>query len=124
MDGLQLPLIPIGEEGSGQSLVFLPGVRSDELEGVDFEVDEDEEILFVHCIYGENDQGEPVGDSYPIEVNEFNRDQIDQLDELGVLHPDDVEPEELTEDEEIQEELSGLFKEIRAMEQEIIEDQT
>lgn len=122
MNALQLPLIPIGEQGSGQSLLFLPGVRSDQLDGVDFEVDQEEEILFVHCIYGENEDGEPVGDTYPIAINEFNRNQIDQLDELGVLHPDDVEAEELTDDPEIQEELEGLFEEIKAMEEEIIED--
>lgn len=107
MDTLNLPLFPVGQD-EGEFLVFLPGVETEELEELAYEVDEDDDEFYVHCIYGEED-GEPIGNTYVLEINDVNRDQIEQLEKLAVLNPSDMDPEELTEDPEAQEELQSLF---------------
>lgn len=123
MQGLQLPLIPLGSEDSGEFLIFLPGVRTDELLEVGFEVDEEEELLQIACIYDEDEDGNPLGNSYPIEINETNRRQIENLEKLVVLHPDDQDVEELSDDPQIQEDLEELFEHIRQLEDQLVEEE-
>lgn len=123
MQGLQLPLIPLGSEDSGEFLLFLPAVRTDELLEVGFEVKEDENLLQVACIYDEDEEGNPMGNSYPIEINETNRQQIENLEKLVVLHPDDQDVEELSEDPQIQDDLKDLFNHIRQLEDELAEQE-
>jgi len=107
LETLNLPLFPVGEE-QGEFLVFLPGVQTEELEELAYEVDDEEDKFHIHCIYGEED-GQPVGNTYVLEVNDVHRDQLQRLEKLAVLNPSDMEPEELTEDPEAQEELQSLF---------------
>lgn len=123
MQGLQLPLIPLGSEDSGEFLIFLPGVRTDELLEVGFEVDEEEELLQIACIYDEDEDGNPLGNSYPIEINETNRRQIENLEKLVVLHPDDQDVEELSDDPQIQGDLEELFEHIRQLEDQLVEEE-
>ncbi|MFB6346286.1 MAG: hypothetical protein ABEK50_11010 [bacterium] len=123
MQGLQLPLIPLGSEESGEFLLFLPAVRTDELLEVGFEVNEEENLLQVACIYDEDEEGNPVGNSYPIEINENNQRQIDQLEKLVVLHPDDQDVEELSDDPQIQDDLEELFTHIRQLENELSQEE-
>lgn len=119
MDAFQLPLIPIGEQDSGEYLIFLPGLRTDELTQVGFDVDEEEDVFHVLCQYGEDEDGEPIGESYPIEINEMNRGQIDELQTLAVLHPDDEDVEDLTPNPDAQEELRELFSHVRNLEEQM-----
>lgn len=122
MNGLDLPLIPIGTEESGEYLIFLPAVRTDELEEVNFAVDEDEDVLQIACIYGEDESGQPVGNTYPIEINDLNRPHIDALEKLVVMHPSDQEIEELTDDPDTREDLEELFEFIEELEKELEEE--
>lgn len=114
MEALNLPLFPVGES-DGEYLVFLPGVETEEIEELAFNVDNDQEVFHVHCVYGEQD-GEPVGQTYKIEINEVNRDQIDNLERLAVLNPNDMDPSDLTDDPEAQDELETLFEHLRTVE--------
>lgn len=123
MQGLQLPLIPLGTEESGEFLLFLPAVRTDELLEVGYEVNEEEDLLQVACIYDEDEEGNPMGNSYPIEINESNRRQIENLEKLVVLHPDDQDVEELSDDPQIQDDLKDLFNHIRQLESELSEEE-
>lgn len=123
MQGLQLPLIPLGSEESGEYLIFLPAVQTDELLEVGYEVNEEESLLQIACIYDEDEEGNPVGNSYPVEINETNRQQIENLDKLVVLHPDDQDVEELSDDPQIQDDLRDLFDHIRQLEDELVQEE-
>lgn len=116
MQKLDIPLIPMGEENSGEFLIFLPGLQSDELIEVAYDINQEEEILYISCVYGKNEDGEPVGDVYPIEINDENRKQVHDIDTLAVLHPDDQEIDSLTDDPEDQEKLEELYSMIRELE--------
>lgn len=122
MQGLQLPLIPLNDEESGEYLVFLPHVDTEELEQIGTEIHEDEEIFEIYCIYGENEDGEMLGDSYPLEINEVNRPQIEDLEQLVVMHPDDQPVESMTDDPEMQEQLEDLYDHIRDLEKQYEEN--
>jgi hypothetical protein len=122
MNGLDLPLIPIGTEESGEYLIFLPAVRTDELEEVNFAVDEDDDVLQIACIYGEDESGQPVGNTYPIEINDLNRAHIDALEKLVVMHPSDQDIDELTDDPDTREDLEELFDFIEELEKELEEE--
>ncbi|MFB6356678.1 MAG: hypothetical protein ABEJ65_09215 [bacterium] len=117
MDGLQLPLFPLGKD-TNEYLLFLPGVEADEIEELGYEVEEEESIMQVYCIYDEDENGDPVGDIYPVSINEHNRPQIEQMEQLVVLGPDDMDPSELTEKSDDQEQLEELFETLRQMEEE------
>jgi len=122
MDILKVPLFPVGEDGTGEYLIFLPGVETDEIEELAYEVDQDGGELRVHCIYGEED-GEPVGQTYSVEINEVNRDQIENLEKLAVLNPDDMDPAELTDDPEGQDELETLFEHLEEIESDYFDEE-
>lgn len=122
MNGLDIPLIPLGAQDSGRYLIFLPAVRTDELEAVNFAIDEDEGLLQIACVYGEDEDGQPVGNTYPITVTDLNREHLDQMEELVVMHPSDQEVEELTEDPQTQEDLRELFDFIYELEEQLEEE--
>lgn len=119
MNGLDIPLIPLGPEGEGQYLIFLPAVRTEELEEVNFAIDEEEDLLQIACVYGEDEDGQPIGNTYPIAVNEMNRQHLDSMQELVVMHPSDQDIEELTDDPQTQEDLRDLFDFIEELEEEL-----
>lgn len=119
---LKLPLFPVGDRDNGEYLVFLPGVETEEIEELAYETDEDMEEMRIHCIYGEED-GEPVGQTYSIEINDVNRDQVEDLEQLAVLNPSDMEPEELTEDPEGQDELARLFEHLKEIEEDFFDEE-
>lgn len=119
MNGLDIPLIPIGTEEEGEYLIFLPAVRTDELEEVNFAIDDEEDLLQIACIYGEDEEGQPIGNTYPIAVNEMNREHVERMDKLVVMHPSDQEIEELTDDPRTQEDLRELFDFIEELEEEL-----
>jgi len=115
METLNVPLFPVGQD-EGEYLVFLPGVETERIDELAYDVDSDKNVLDIHCVYGE-ENGEPVGQTYTIEINEVNRDQIENLQRLAVLNPNDMEPSELTDDPEAQDELETLFEHLRGVEQ-------
>lgn len=121
MQGLEIPLIPIGTEESGEYLVFLPAVETDELEEVNFAVDEDDGIIHIACIYDEDEDGEPIGNTYPIEIDGLNEEHIDKIQKLVVLHPSDQDVEELTDDPQTQDDLRDLYDYIAQLEEELNE---
>jgi hypothetical protein len=121
MNGLELPLIPIGTEGSGEFMIFLPAVETDELEEVTFTIDEEEDLIRIACIYGEDEDGNPVGQTYPIAITEMNRQHLDSVEKLIVLHPSDQDVEELTDDPQIQDDLRDLFDYIDQLEDDLAE---
>ncbi len=118
MIALDIPLHPVDED-EGHYVIFLPGVRTDQLESVSYDIDEEEEIFNVYCVYGEDEEGRPEGDMYPIDMNDQNRSQIDGLEELAVLNPRDYDPADLTEDPEDQKQLEELFEGLYEMEEEL-----
>ena len=122
MNGLDIPLIPLGAQDSGRYLIFLPAVRTDELEDVNFAINEEEQLLQIACVYGEDEEGQPVGNTYPIAVNEMNREHLESMEELVVMHPSDQEVEELTDDPQTQEDLRELFDFIGQLEEELEEE--
>jgi hypothetical protein len=117
MDAMNLPIFPVDEEAK-KNLVFLPGVDTDEIEDLMYEFDEDESVLIVYCIYGEDEDGEPIGNSYPIAIGEDEHELVRGIEELMVLGPEDVDPSELTEDPDSQEEIEALFDKLRDIEDE------
>lgn len=119
MEGLDIPFIPIGTHESGEYMIFLPAVETDELEEVKFTVDEEEDLVRIACIYDEDEDGEPVGDTYPITIDELNREHVQNLDKLVVLHPSDQDIEDITDDPDIQDDLRDLYDYIRELEDEI-----
>lgn len=122
MNGLDIPLIPIGTEEEGEYLIFLPAVRTDQLEEVNFAVDDEEDLLQIACIYGEDEEGQPIGNTYPIAVNEMNREHVERMEKLVVMHPSDQEIEELTDDSRTQDDLRELFDFIEELEEELEEE--
>lgn len=117
MEAMNLPIFPVDEQGN-KNLVFLPGVDTDEIIDLMYEFDEDESVLMVYCIYGEDDEGEPIGDSYPVAIGEDEHELVHGIEELMVLGPADVDPAELTDDPESQEQIEELFQNLREIEDE------
>jgi len=117
MEAMNLPIFPMDEDGN-DCLVFLPGVETEEIVDLKYEFDPEESVLLIYCIYGENEDGEPTGDSYPVAIGEDEHELVEDIGELMVLGPGDVEPDELTDDAEAIEQLEELFDQLRQIEDE------
>lgn len=115
---LDIPLLPIDEE-PGQYVIFLPGVRTEELEDITYEVDEEEEMLRIYCVYGTDEEGIPTGDMFPINLGESNREHLENMEKLAVLNPRDHDPEELARDPDDRKQLQNLFEALLALEDQL-----
>lgn len=118
---LDIPLLPIDEE-PGQYVIFLPGVRTDELQDITYEVDEEDEMLRIYCVYGTDDQGIPTGDMFPINLGESNRNHLEKMSKLAVMNPRDHDPEDLATHPEDKKQLQALFEALLALEDQISDE--
>jgi hypothetical protein len=110
MEPLNLPLLPTAEEGT--YLVLLPGLRRSELKKWDYEVDEENDLLRITCLYGGLDEsGNVNGVEYPIKLDENKREQLENLETLHPMNPLEVDLEDYF-DEDTAREMRLFFKQL------------
>jgi hypothetical protein len=110
MEPLNLPLLPTAEEGT--YLVLLPGLRRSELKKWDYEVDEENDLLKITCLYGGLDEsGNVNGVEYPIKLDENKREQLENLETLHPMNPLEVDLEDYF-DEDTAREMRLFFKQL------------
>ena len=120
---LDIPLFPLDEDEHSY-IVFLPGVRMDDLEDVTYNIDAENQLFEVYCVYEYTDENEPVGDMYPLDLNERRRDQIEHMDNLMVLDPRRYDPEDLADDSQSRDVFEQLFERLRELEDMLFDDDT
>lgn len=110
MEPLNLPLLPTAEEGT--FLVLLPGLRRSKLKKWDYEVDEENDLLRITCLYGGLDEsGNVNGVEYPIKLDENKREQLENLETLHPMNPLEVDLEDYF-DEDTAREMRLFFKQL------------
>lgn len=110
MEPLNLPLLPTGEEGT--YLVLLPGLRRSELKKWDYEIDEEDDLLRVTCLYGGlDDSGNVDGVEYPIQLDERKYEQLESLNTLHPMNPLEVNLDDYF-DEKNAREMRLFFKQL------------
>lgn len=110
MEPLQLPFFQLEQE-EGRYAVFLPGYQPDEVLNKHLEFDTEKEILKIYCQY-QSESGQPKTEVYPIAITELNRDEFEAMDKLLLFNPNELDPEELSRDEETREKLSEFFEQL------------
>lgn len=86
MEPVELPLVDGEEDG----LVFLlvPGFDADEIQGIQYEVSSDEEILNVFCYESGYEEDEVCeGVAIPVLLNDKYRKLVQELSKLRLVDP-------------------------------------
>lgn len=110
MEPIDLPLLPTGEENT--FIVLLPGLNRSKLKKCEYEVDDENEILKISCLYGGlKEDGEINGVTYPIQLNENKKDQIKNLRKIYPMNPLEVNLESYFEPEQA-DEMRRFFKQL------------
>ncbi len=117
---LDIPMFETGQEN--EYVIFLPGVRTDDVETLTFEVDKDREQFKIYLVYEHDEEGRPVGEMYPISLTDTKEQQLTRMESLAVVNPRDHDPDQLSEDPDVREELSELFERLKELEQYLFED--
>ncbi len=110
MEPINLPLLPTGEEGT--YIVLLPGLRRSELKKWDHEIDEENDLLRITCLYGGlDDSGNVDGVEYPIKLNERKYEQLENLDSLRPMNPLKINLDDYFDEENVRE-MQLFFKQL------------
>jgi len=117
---LDIPMFRTG--GEDEYVIFLPGVRTDDVETLTYEVDEDEQQFRIYLVYERDEEGRPVGEMYPISLTDTKQRQLEKMQSLAVVNPRDQDPERLSEDPEVRRELRELFDRLEDLEDYLFEE--
>lgn len=117
---LDIPMFETGQEN--EYVIFLPGVRTDDVETLTFDVDKDREQFKIYLVYEHDEEGRPVGEMYPISLTDTKEQQLTNMESLAVVNPRDHDPEQLSEDPEVREELTELFERLKELEQYLFDE--
>lgn len=117
---LDIPMFRTGEDR--EYVIFLPGVRTDDVETLTYEIEEDKDQFNIYLVYDRDEDGRPVGEMYPIALTERKQEQLETMETLAVMNPRDQDPDQLSQDPDVQEELTELFDRLKELEQYLFDD--
>ena len=110
MEPLDLPILPTGDEGTFIGL--LPGLDRSAMKKCDYEINEDEDLLTIHCYYGGfTDDNEVDGVTYPVKLNDERCERLASHERLLPMNPLEVDLEDYFDPEEAKK-LRLFFKQL------------
>lgn len=110
VEPLNLPLLPTADDA--MAIILLPGLKRSELKKWDYEINDEENVLEIHCYYGGfTEEGELDAVRYPVQLNEEKRKRVESLERLFPMNPLEVDLEDYF-DEERADELRKFFKQL------------
>lgn len=98
MKPLRIPLIR--SDDAGKYFLPLKGVNPDDIQGVEFRVKRDRDLLDVYCYsQGFDEEGNCEGRYFPIVIDDHNSQHVDDLQVLQVINPENINEDHVTESE-------------------------